>query len=95
MYQNVGSDPKETGHGLAKINNSTGRKASPLFISFHKIEGVFWMYALLIPSKISESRRNNKPVLSVEVSGGQNSNSFSVFGNEDFESLKALLRQNL
>ncbi len=77
-------------YGKDTINNNTGRKASPLHITFHKkTDGNYYCYLLLIPSKISEKRDSNeKPLLKMDKT------KIKIIGNEDFKELQGFINES-
>jgi len=94
LYQNMGNTPDSTGRNTGEVNNPTGRKASPLFVSIHKKNNDTFAFFLLIPSQISSNRTNdNKPILTVKPNIGNPEK--EVLGNEDFEDLKKKLLKAL
>lgn len=87
LYQNIGSTDDTTGPHTGEVNNPTGRKASPLFVSIHKKNNNSFAFLLLIPSQISNLRtKDNKPILTVKPSTPEPEQ--TVLGNEDFADLK-------
>ena len=96
VYQMIDKEKTRTGDGIATINNNTGRKASPLHITFHKkTDGNYYCYLLLIPSKISE----DKPILDAKTKeNSKNRNEqereFKIIGNEDFEELQRFINES-
>ncbi|HPX97719.1 MAG TPA: type III-B CRISPR module RAMP protein Cmr1 [Thermotogota bacterium] len=87
LYQNMGSTDDTTGPHTGEVNNPTGRKASPLFVSIHKKNNNSYAFLLLIPSQISNLRtKDNKPILTVKPSTQEPEQ--TVLGNEDFADLK-------
>jgi len=88
LYQNIGPTKDSTkAHTTGEVNNPTGRKASPLFVSIHKNGNNTLAFLLLIPSQISNLRtKDNKPILTVKPSTQEPEQ--TVLGNEDFADLK-------
>ncbi|HOZ13134.1 MAG TPA: type III-B CRISPR module RAMP protein Cmr1 [Thermotogota bacterium] len=88
LYQNIGPTKDSTGPHTGEVNNPTGRKASPLFVSIHKKNNNTFAFLLLIPSQISSERtKDDKPILTVKPSTKKDKE-FPVLGNEDFADLK-------
>jgi len=94
LYQNVGPSTDAGGHSTGEVNNPTGRKASPLFVSIHKKNNNSFAFLLLIPSQISNLRtKDNKPILTVKPSTPEPEQ--TVLGNEDFVDLQNKLLEAL
>ncbi len=93
MYQRVSEKPTETGRDTATITNRTGRKASPVSVTLHKLGNTHYrIFLLVIPSQISDERsKDDRPLLM--ISGNRNTS--QIFGNEDFDALKTLLEEEM
>ncbi len=93
LYQNLGEKPNNTGSKIVTITNSTGRKASPVFINIRKIGNhKYLLSVLVVPSQISIERDNNNPIL---YALPDKETKIQILGNENYNQLKRMLRDEL